>query len=77
MGFVPAEVDPFMGGNLVGLRGRKWRDMRATLSPAFTSSKMKGMFIFMSECARDFTSFFLKECNGKVMEVEAKDLFTR
>nr|XP_029731422.1 cytochrome P450 9e2-like [Aedes albopictus] len=29
---------------LLLLRGQKWRDMRATLSPAFTGSKMRAMF---------------------------------
>ncbi|KAI7815403.1 cytochrome p450 [Rhyzopertha dominica] len=77
MGLIPVEADPLMGGNLFGMRGQKWRDMRATLSPAFTSSKMRGMFTFMSECAKDFANYFLEEAKGKVMEVDMKDLFTR
>lgn len=77
MGFIPPEADPLMGGNLFSMRGQKWRDMRATLSPAFTSSKMRGMFTFMSECAKDFASYFLEDANGKPIEVDMKDLFTR
>lgn len=30
------ELDPLFGKNLVSLSGHKWRDMRSTLSPAFT-----------------------------------------
>lgn len=29
--------------------GQKWKDMRATMSPAFTSSKMRVMIPFMAE----------------------------
>lgn len=35
--------------------------MRATLSPAFTSSKIKNMFTFMNECAKEVTDFISKE----------------
>lgn len=38
--------------SLVALRGTKWRDMRATLSPAFTRSKMRQMFALIAECGR-------------------------
>ena len=33
---ITEEVDPLFGKNLVSLSGQKWKDMRATLSPAFT-----------------------------------------
>lgn len=36
-------VDPLLGSALISLSGKKWRDMRATLSPAFTGSKMRQM----------------------------------
>lgn len=41
--------------------GEKWREMRAALSPAFTSSKIKNMFTFMNECAEQVTDFISKE----------------
>ena len=30
------DIDPLLGKNLVSLTGDKWKDMRSTLSPAFT-----------------------------------------
>ncbi|GFG31588.1 hypothetical protein Cfor_02247, partial [Coptotermes formosanus] len=31
--------------------------MRSTLSPAFTSSKMKTMFVLLSDCCQQFVEF--------------------
>lgn len=39
--FVDEKADVMFGNSLVSLKGSKWRDMRATLSPAFTGSKMR------------------------------------
>lgn len=48
--------------------------MRPTLSPAFTSSKMKTMFSLMEGCARQFVDYFLQH---DLNQVELKDVFTR
>lgn len=36
-------IDKMFGKSLVSLQGSKWKDMRATLSPMFTGSKMRQM----------------------------------
>lgn len=53
--------------------------MRSTLSPAFTSSKMRTMFALIKECAENFTNYFQKKMQVKneVIDVEMKDIFTR
>lgn len=52
--------------------------MRATLSPAFTGSKMRLMFELVADCADDVVKHFLKKIeNGEKIEVEMKDFFTR
>ncbi|KAK4874008.1 hypothetical protein RN001_013368 [Aquatica leii] len=73
---ISEDVEPLMGKNLFNLKGQRWRDMRATLSPSFTSSKMKMMFTLISECAEQFTKYFEKQNEG-LLEVEVKDVFTR
>ncbi|KXZ75754.1 putative cytochrome P450 9f2-like Protein [Tribolium castaneum] len=57
-------------------RDEKWRDMRATLSPSFTSSKMRIMFELMDECAREFVQHF-KSQNSDTVELEMKDTLRR
>lgn len=61
------------------IEGQKWKDMRSTLSPAFTSSKMRAMYTLITECAEQFTNYFLNEAQTEhgVVTVEMKDIFTR
>ncbi|KAK5641870.1 hypothetical protein RI129_010417 [Pyrocoelia pectoralis] len=69
-------VDSLFQKNLRNLKGQAWRDMRATLSPSFTSSKMKMMFLLFSECAQQFVEYYEKK-KENVITVEMKDIFTR
>lgn len=70
--------DSLFRNTLFALRGQKWRDMRATLSPAFTGSKMRHMFTLVADCARSMNSFFAGEAKaGKRLEYEMKDTFSR
>lgn len=64
------------GKSLFAMIGQKWRDMRATLSPAFTGSKMRQMFELMIECCESVTEFQLKESKN-VLTVELTDMFKR
>lgn len=73
---VSEEVDPLLGRNLFSLCGKKWEDMRHTLSPTFTGSKMKHMFGLIKETADSFVNYFRDEEKESV-EVEMKDLFSR
>lgn len=56
--------------------GQKWREMRATLSGSFTSSKMKNMFHLMNETAEDFVNYFIAK-EQDLIEIELKDNFTK
>uniref|UniRef100_A0A1Q3FR14 Putative cytochrome p450 9f2 n=1 Tax=Culex tarsalis TaxID=7177 RepID=A0A1Q3FR14_CULTA len=64
--------------SLFALRGQKWRDMRATLSPAFTGSKMRHMFELVADSAKSMADFFKAEAQaGKRLEYEMKDTLSR
>ncbi|XP_065167282.1 cytochrome P450 9e2-like [Atheta coriaria] len=72
----PQHVDPLWGYNLFALTGDDWKQMRATLSPTFTSSKMRSMFLLMEKSAKQFVDFYLNK-NQKVIDVELKESFSR
>lgn len=74
--FISPELDTLWSKNLLNLRGDKWRHMRATLSPSFTSSKMKAMFHLMKECGESFANYFVQNPDA-TKEVDMKDAFTR
>ncbi|EAT41572.2 AAEL006804-PA [Aedes aegypti] len=70
--------DTLFGNTLLSLRGQKWRDMRSTLSPAFTGSKMRHMFELVAECGRSLVEHFKAEAAaGRTMEHEMKETFSK
>ncbi|XP_011704040.1 PREDICTED: cytochrome P450 9e2-like [Wasmannia auropunctata] len=74
--FVDENVEPLFGKNIFSLRGDRWREMRTTLSPSFTASKMKFMFDLISKCSHDFVDYFVDHpeiCNA----IETKGAFRR
>ncbi|XP_044762892.1 cytochrome P450 9e2-like [Coccinella septempunctata] len=74
--FTTEEADPLWNKNLFSLKGQKWKEMRSTLSPFFTGSKMRQMFVLMHECARNFADY-LADKQEDMIEMELKDAFTR
>lgn len=75
---VSEEVDEIFGNSLVMLKGDKWRDMRSTLSPAFTGSKMRQMFDLIKDCANNLSEHY-SELNDQESElsIDMKDLFSK
>jgi len=73
-----SHVDRIFGKSLFGMLGQKWRDMRATLSPIFTGSKMKSMFGLISSHIEDFMIHFERKA-GKdgTKEIDALEIFSR
>ncbi|XP_011866849.1 PREDICTED: cytochrome P450 9e2-like [Vollenhovia emeryi] len=74
--FVDVNAEPLFGKNVFALRGNRWKEMRNTLSPTFTVSKMKFMFSLISECSRDFVNYLVdhpKLCHA----IETKEAFRR
>lgn len=77
-GFINEDVEELWGKSLISLHGEKWRQMRATLSPAFTGNKMRQMFGLVSECADGIIKHFLKRVElGDTINLEMKEFFSR
>lgn len=70
-------MDAMMGNTLFLMRGQTWREMRATLSPAFTGSKMRRMFELIRECAIQSCDSLLGESNRDEYGIELTDFFSR
>lgn len=69
-----------MGNTLFLMRGEKWRNMRTTLTPAFTSAKMRNMFELVRDCATTSAEFLLETffpAVGCEMVMEFKDFYSR
>uniref|UniRef100_A0A1L8E4C8 Putative cytochrome n=1 Tax=Nyssomyia neivai TaxID=330878 RepID=A0A1L8E4C8_9DIPT len=72
------ETDPDFGNSLFALKGQKWKDMRATLSPAFTGSKMRLMCDLIVEICEQMVDFLKDEVKEKGPQVyEAKEIFSK
>lgn len=66
---IDEDVDP-MYNNILMQNGPKWKQMRSTLTPAFTSGKIKGMFSTMIECGKSLEKFMKKYANnGETVDV--------
>lgn len=76
--FVDHHTDKLLGNSLIMLTGSKWRDMRATLSPAFTGSKMRQMYELVGDTAFDMSEYLKgKTANGQELHAEMKEMFSK
>ncbi|XP_045477327.1 cytochrome P450 9e2-like [Harmonia axyridis] len=73
---IPSDVDPLWNKNVANLKGNKWKEMRSSLSPSFTSNKMRVMFVLMEQCAKNFVQYFLLK-NEEIVETEIRESFSR
>ncbi|XP_034488363.1 probable cytochrome P450 9f2 [Drosophila innubila] len=74
----PHDMDNMFGSSLFSMRDTRWKDMRSTLSPAFTCSKMRQMFQLMDLVANDSLQCLKSDQYSKDgFEVDIKDYFTR
>lgn len=72
---VDEEADP-LTGNLFGLEGEKWKNLRQKLTATFTSGKMKMMFNTMAKCAEELDVLF-KVASSTKEDVDVKDMLSR
>uniref|UniRef100_A0A2M3ZKN3 Putative cytochrome n=1 Tax=Anopheles braziliensis TaxID=58242 RepID=A0A2M3ZKN3_9DIPT len=62
------------------LKDQRWRDMRTTISPTFTGSKMRQMFELIVECATSMVQHYRQQARdrgGRPQVHEVKDVFVR
>lgn len=73
--------DDLFSNSLFTMENERWRDMRNTLSPAFTGSKLRQMFQLFVQIMDESMTFLhdqLKDIDANVgLEVDVKDFTTR
>ncbi|XP_034946484.1 LOW QUALITY PROTEIN: cytochrome P450 6k1-like [Chelonus insularis] len=63
------EKDEPLSNNIFSLDGHRWKIIRAKLTPAFTTGKLKQMVTLMVECAEHFEKYLLNNVhNGDIVE---------
>ncbi|XP_075973963.1 cytochrome P450 9e2-like [Anticarsia gemmatalis] len=74
------DSDSYFNRNLSSLIGQEWKDMRSTLSPAFTSSKIRLMVPFMVEVGDQMMASLkkrIKSSDAGYIDIDCKDLTSR
>ncbi|KAH8401474.1 hypothetical protein KR009_005747, partial [Drosophila setifemur] len=63
--------------SLLSLRDRRWKQMRSTLTPTFTSLKIRQMFELIHACNVEAVGYIERQLETGNSELELKDFFTR
>ncbi|KAH8290939.1 hypothetical protein KR054_007326 [Drosophila jambulina] len=67
----------FISKSLLNLRDRRWKQMRNTLTPTFTSLKIRQMFQLIHACNEEAVGYVRRQLDAGNSELELKDFFTR
>ncbi|KAJ0177476.1 hypothetical protein K1T71_007485 [Dendrolimus kikuchii] len=65
--FFSEENEMLFGSSLIMMKGERWRDMRTTLSPAFTGSKMRAMMPFMVDISQNIVEYLRDKTSEDVL----------
>jgi hypothetical protein len=57
---VNEDLDPLLGRGLFFLKGQIWRQVRTSITPVFTSGKMKMMFYLVDTCGKELADYLDK-----------------
>jgi len=73
--FRDEDIEP-LSGHLFLIGGSRWKNLRAKLTPAFSSGKMKMMFQIFVDCGIELGSILEKSANNEEI-IEIKDILAR
>lgn len=77
---VGEKTDSLLANTLIFMKNQRWKEMRSTLSPAFTGSKIRLMFSLMTSCCSEFVRYLnvdSAELKQSSEIYEMKDIFSR
>lgn len=77
---IDENIDPILGKHVFCLKGERWKRLRMSLSPGYTSGKMKSLYPIVYEIS-DRLRTYLEECvnssGDSVYPAEMKDISSR
>jgi cytochrome P450 family 6 len=73
--FSNEKIDP-LGANMFFLEGQRWKNLRAKLTPTFTSGKLKQIFHTVFDVGNKFIQY-LEPLAATSQDIEVYDLFAR
>ncbi|KAF2904570.1 hypothetical protein ILUMI_01617 [Ignelater luminosus] len=73
--YINEEIDP-LSGQLFNMKGLKWKNLRAKLTPTFTSGKMKMMFQILVDCSHELNNVMDQVSKGNEA-FDIKDILGR
>nr|BAM73820.1 cytochrome P450 [Bombyx mori]BAM73821.1 cytochrome P450 [Bombyx mori] len=59
----------YLSRSLLNLKGLEWKGVRSTLTPAFSSSRLKNMIPLIQQCSKQMVEF-LRKFDGKEIEMK-------
>lgn len=74
---VEVKSDPLIGRSMFATRDQQWKDVRSTVSPAFTGSKMRQMMQLVTECTTELCEHIKGEMENGLLELSFKDIAQR
>lgn len=69
--------DQLLNDALFAMRDQRWKDMRATLSPAFTTSKMRMMWSLVKEVGEEAVKYVNENMKDDRFEINSKDFYSK
>ncbi|KAF5287155.1 hypothetical protein FQA39_LY16033 [Lamprigera yunnana] len=74
--FLTNDFDPLWNSNIFAIKDhQKWQKLRSTISPFFSTTKMRNMLPLMKQCSKQLLQHHLEK--GDYIEVELKTMFTK
>lgn len=74
---IDEKVEPMLAKSLFLVKNKKWRPLRKAISPVFTGSKLREMFIPMGDYLRTVVNDLKEQHKDAPVELEMKDFFMR
>jgi len=75
-GFAVEKTDPLFHNMLINARDQDWKNLRSTLSPTFSTGKIRRMYQCFNESSNKLADFIRKEIQTD-SQLDVHDVFTR